>query len=157
MKPRISLVIAIATIVVFAALGSPVAVAKKPKKSAPKERTVEMPYTDPAVGTAGFGVCLQGTSCVFIDPLATEHYVSIEITDDLGLPVYASIIQDTSGDGSYFALDDQTTHICGKTDKPIEIEPQTVTVWVWRTPGASPACPGTASSGTVKATFSSAP
>ena len=33
------------------------------KKSKP--RTLEMTYTEPAHGTAGVGVCFQGTSCAF--------------------------------------------------------------------------------------------
>ena len=117
-------------------------------------RVVETPYTEPAVGTAGFGVCLQGSSCVFVEPMPGEKFVQIDISDDLGQPVFASIIQDTSGDGNYFAADDKTTHICGQTAEPIEIEPSTVTVWVWRGPGGPPPCPGIASSGVVKTTFS---
>jgi hypothetical protein len=133
------------------ALGAPGAEAKKPKK---KSRSIEMPYTEPAVGAAGVGVCFQGSSCVFTEPLPGERKVSIEITDDLGLPVHASVIQDTSGDGNYLAADDETVHICGSTEKPLKIKSQTVTVWVWRGPGALPPCPGLASAGKVKLTFS---
>jgi hypothetical protein len=133
------------------AFGFSGAEAKKPKK---KTRTIEMPYTEPAVGAAGLGVCFQGTSCVFTEPLPGERSVSIEIVDELGLPVHASVIQDTSGDGNYLATDDETVHICGSTEKPLKIKPQTVTVWVWRGPGVPPPCPGIASSGKVKLTFS---
>lgn len=138
-------------------LGTSEADAQKRKKKPRRERTIEMPYSEPALGTAGIGVCFQGSSCVFMEPARGERFVSVEITDDLGLPVYASIIQDTSGDGNYLATDDDTTHICGSTTEPLEIEPSTVTVWVWQGPGAVPPCPGLASSGVVKATFSNRP
>ncbi len=131
-------------------IGASGAEAKKPKK----KRTVETPYTEPAVGALGMGVCFQGTSCVFVEPMPGERYVSVEIVDDLGLPVSASVIQDTSGDGNYLATDDETVHICGETTEPLKIEPGTVTVWVWRGPGLVPPCPGLASAGVVKTTFS---
>ena len=139
-------------ILVAGALAAPGAEAKKRKK-----RTVETTYTEPALGTAGVGVCFQGASCVFVEPMPGERRVSVKVVDELGLPVYASIIQDTSGDGNYLATDDRTVHICGSTTKPLKIEPSTVTVWVWQGPGAVPPCPGFASSGTVKTTFSAAP
>lgn len=120
-------------------------------------RTEAVTYADPAIGTAGIGICLQGDSCVFVEPEEGERYVSIEITDNLGLPVYASFIQDTTGDGSWLSTDDYTVHFCGKTPTPLAIVAKTVSVWVWATPGVLPACAGTASSGTVKVTFSNLP
>jgi hypothetical protein len=147
------LVMLLGLALIVGALDAPVAGAKKRQK----KRTVETPYTEPAVGAAGLGVCFQGSSCVFVEPLPGERYVSIEIVDDLGLPVYASVIQDTSGDGNYLAVDDETVNICGQTEEPLKIEPSTVTVWVWRFPAAPPPCPGIASSGVVKTTFSAKP
>lgn len=152
---RNMLAVLLGATLVVGVLGASGADAGKRKKK-PRQRTVEVPYSQPAVGTAGIGVCFQGSSCVFVEPLPGERSVSVEISDELGLPVYASVIQDTSGDGNYLATDDATTHICGETAEPIEIEPQTVTVWVWPGPGAPPPCPGVASSGTVKLTFSNA-
>jgi hypothetical protein len=149
---RRALAVLVGMTVLVGAFGPSGAHAKKPKK-----RTVKTPYTEPAVGAAGLGVCFQGTSCAFVEPMPGERYVSVEIVDDLGLPVHASIIQDTSGDGNYLAADDETVHICGKTTEPLKIEPSTVTVWVWRGPGAPPPCPGMASSGVVKTTFSAKP
>lgn len=154
MRRAFGIVMTVALLV--GALGIPGAEAKRKKKK-PRPRTVETPYTEPAHGTAGVGLCFQGSSCVFVEPIKGERYVTVEITDDAGLPVYASVIQDTNGDGSYLATDDATVHICGSTAEPIEIEPKTVTVWVWRGPGASPPCPGVASSGVVKTTFSKRP
>ncbi|MGH2753821.1 MAG: hypothetical protein ACRDLB_05250 [Actinomycetota bacterium] len=121
-----------------------------------KERKVELSYSEPAIGTAGAGVCLQGSSCLFFGPPGRgEKFFTVEINDDLGVSVYASVIQDTNEDGSFLVTDDLTVDICGATEEPIEIEPgKDVSVWVWRTPGANPPCPATASSGTAEATFS---
>ncbi len=149
---RRPLTIVLAASLLVGAFGTTDAGAKRAKKP----RTVETKYTEPAVGAAGAGVCFQGSSCVFVEPLPGEKFVSIEIVDDLGLPVNASVIQDTNGDGNYL-IDDGVIHICGETTEPLKIEPGTVTVWVWRTPGLVPPCPGTATSGTVKTTFSTKP
>jgi len=120
---------------------------------------MELSYAAPAYGTAGFGLCFQGESCLFYGaPAERERYFSVEIADDLGREVYASVIQDTSGDGSYLRHDDLTVDICGKTEEPIEIEPDApVSVWVWQGAGVQPPCAGTASSGTVAGTFSANP
>jgi hypothetical protein len=122
------------------------------------QHTEEVPYSDPAIGTAGIGICFQGDSCVMVEPEEQDRYATVDIVDSLGLPVYASIIQDTSGDGSWLATDDYTVHICGRTTGPIEIKPgKTVTVWVWEGPGLDPPCAGVATSGVVKITLSNLP
>ncbi len=142
-------------ILLSVALALPASAAKRK----PKPRVMELSYSAPAYGTAGFGLCFQGESCLFYGaPGNGERYFSVEIADDLGREVYASVIQDTSGDGSYLRHDDLTVDICGKTEEPIEIEPGApVSVWVWQGPGAQPPCAGTASSGTAEATFSAKP
>ncbi len=119
---------------------------------------IELAYSEPALGTAGLGVCFQGTSCLFYGPPAAgETSFSVEIEDDLGHPVPATVIQDTNGDGSYLATDDLSVGICGKTEEPVDIEAgKAVSVWVWRA-GATPPCPGTATSGIATATFSRKP
>jgi len=152
--PRI-VAVALAGMLLLGTTAVPAEAGKKKRK----DRKYELNYTEPAVGTAGAGVCLQGSSCLFYGPPGRgEKYVGVEIEDDLGVPVYASVIQDTNEDGSFLVTDDLTVHICGATEEPIEIEPgKAVSVWVWRTPGASPPCPATASSGTATATFSNRP
>lgn len=146
----LALTLAALTVVAFATPGS------AGKKKAPKPRQMELTYTNPAYGTAGIGLCFQGESCLFYGaPLPKEKYFQVEIKDQLGSDVYASVIQDTNGDGSYLATDDLTVGICGKTTEPIEIEPnKPVSVWVWQGPGVDPPCAGTATSGTATATFS---
>ncbi len=149
---RKTIVVASVVALACAAATVPADAAKRPK---PKKRTMELTYTDAAVGAAGAGVCLQGSSCLFYGPPAAgEKTFSVVIEDDLGQPVPASVIQDTNGDGSFLVTDDLTVGVCGATDDPVEIEPgKAVSVWVWRA-GANPPCPGTATSGSATATFS---
>ncbi len=144
-------IVAVALVsLVVASFAAPAQAGKKAKP-----RKVELTYSEPAYGTAGLGVCFQGASCAFFgDPLKGERRVSIEVTDELGTDVYASLIQDTNEDGNYLATDDLTVHFCGATEEPVAIEAdKAVSVWVWQGPGANPPCPGGASSGTITATF----
>ncbi len=140
--------------VVIGALSVPAHAGKKAKP-----RKLEMTYSEPAHGTAGIGVCFQGSSCAFFgEPLGKERFVAVTVEDDLGTDVYASLIQDTNGDGNFLATDDLTVNFCGVTTEPVELEPdKAVSVWVWQGPGANPPCAGGASSGTVTATFSTTP
>ena len=116
---RRAFVVLVTTILALGVAAAPGAGAKKK----PRQRTVETPYSEPALGTAGVGLCFPGTSCVFVEPMRGERNVNVEIVDDLGLPVYASVIQDTNGDGSWLSTDDYTVHICGKSAGPIKIDP----------------------------------
>lgn len=139
---------------VFVAVGGVSAHAGK--KKAPKPRTIELQYLQPAYGTAGAGLCFQGESCLFYGaPLKGERFFSVEIEDELGTSVYASVIQDTNGDGNFLVTDDLTVPICGATEEPIEIESgKEISVWVWQGPGIDAACPGGATAGTATGTFS---
>ena len=146
------IIVTLVGVLACGSLAAPVA-ARKPAK--PKNRVIELAYTEPALGAAGVGVCLQGTSCLFYGPPAAgETSFSVEIEDDLGQPVPATVIQDTNGDGSFLATDDLSVGICGETEEPVEIEAgKAVSVWVWRA-GVTPPCPGSATSGVDTATFS---
>ncbi len=145
------LALALALVLVVGALASPAA--GRGRKAKP--RKIELTYSEPAFGTAGFGLCFQGSSCLFFDLLPKERFVSVAIEDETGMPVYASVIQDTNEDGGYLRHDDLTVDICGKSEGPIEVEPgKPTSVWVWQGPGASPPCPGVASSGKATITVS---
>ncbi len=150
---RKTIVVGLVVTVAAGTLSVPAGAAKRTK---PKKRSIELPYSEPAVGTAGLGICFQGSSCLFYGPPAAgEKRFSVTIEDDLGQPVPASVIQDTNEDGNFLVTDDLTVDICGATEEPVEIEPgKAVSVWVWRA-GANPPCPGTATSGTATGTFSS--
>jgi hypothetical protein len=123
--------------------------AKKKKK---KTRTAESTYEAPAIGSGG-GVCLGATnSCGNIATGPDERFVEIEIIDEAGFDVYATVGQDLDGD----SLTDSSTEICGKSKEPIPIEPGVaLTIFPWAV--GQPDCPGVATTGTVKATLSNLP
>jgi len=152
-RKLVALAAILATVIGLSAPGSAA------KKKAPKPRKMQLAYTNHAYGTAGAGVCFQGESCLFFGPPERkEKFFQVEIEDDLGGDVYASVIQDTNEDGNFLVADDFTVGICGKTTEPIELEPnKAVSVWVWQGPGADPPCAGTASAGTATAIFSAKP
>ena len=132
---------------VLGAFGVPAADAAKKKA-----RKASATYDLPAIGIGGLGICSPGTiGCVGFGTAANERKVEVEIVDSAGTPVFASVTQDLNGDQQA----DTSVDICGASDGPIAIEPGfEVTVFIWEGPGASPVCPGFASSGTINMTFS---
>lgn len=139
------------------ALVAPAEAAKK-KKRTPKKvtRTAEGTYANPAIGIPG----VVGTSSAggaFEFPLgAKEGFISIEITDDGGQPVTATLSQDSDPSTASWEI---FATICGATEEPLEVLPGVaVRVSVYTTPGPEqPTCMGPASSGTIKGTFSNLP
>jgi hypothetical protein len=122
------------------------------------ERSAEAEYAAPAAGAGGGGVCSPGTfGCVSFALGAGETYVKIEITDAGGLAPYGSWGQDLDGD----QLADNGGGFCGATDGFVQVEEgYEVTVFIWEGAGTTEAgdpCPGGATSGTVKGTFSNLP
>lgn len=123
-------------------------------KAAQPERTVEAQYTRPAGALAG-GFCNTGDGggCVEFDVLPGERFISVDIEDALGTEVFATVRQDTDGDG----MSDRGGAICGRSDKVIRIEPvreAPVRVTIWADPNLTdPFCTGGASFGTVTVTF----
>jgi hypothetical protein len=122
---------------------------KKPKK---KTRTAESTYEAPAIGSGG-GVCLGATnSCGNIATGPDERFVMIEIVDQSGLDVYATVGQDLDGD----TFTDSSTEVCGKSEEPIPIEPGVaLTIFPWAV--GNPSCPGAATTGRVTAKLSNLP
>ena len=119
------------------------------------DRVVETRYEHPAAGSSD-----AGGGCLAADPEGCEQIPSgpgetrmaIEIIDDGGGLVSASVSWDTDGDG----ISDTGFEVCGKTDAPQEVPESTaVNVFVWASPSSG--CPdAVATSGTIKATFSGA-
>ena len=130
--------------------------AAKKKKKKPYSRVFEATYANPAPGIGGV-VTISGQGGTADSPaLANERFLSIDIVDDAGQPVYWGLShQDENGDGA----GDIVTGGCGKTDTPLEIIPgYSYTVTVTTGPGAeAPTCPGVATSGTIKLTFTAVP
>lgn len=131
----------------------PVEAKKKPKKV---ERTYKEPYEASSIGSAdATGTCVDTNGCVFIAVGLKETFLSIEIVDDTGLPVAATVGQDrTAGDNFV----DRVADICGKTEEPLAIEPGLqVTVWIWALPSARLQCFGFGTTGELTAKLSNLP
>lgn len=122
------------------------------KKVKKVTRVVESVYDAPAIGS-GAGICPGATnSCGRLAAGSKEKFVTIEITDATGLPVYATVSQDLDGD----SFSDESTTICGTSTEPISIHPGVeVIVFPWAV--GRPSCPGLATTGVVKATFANLP
>ena len=121
-------------------------------------RESEQTYVIPALGVGdpvNAGACPNATnSCGIFPTEAGEIYVTIEITDTTGLPVGFSVGQDS--DPATPGTETDLGNYCGKTDTPINFDPgYDIVVFPWFIGG--PGCPGVATTGSVKATFSNLP
>jgi coenzyme F420-reducing hydrogenase gamma subunit len=131
--------------------------AAKKKKIKKVERVVEGAYDAPSL--IAVGTCAQtgAIGCVSMISAANEVYVSAEVTDQTGQPVYVSIQGDANGDNQD---DINYGTFCGATDAPIAIDAGVeLHFWVGVTPdpGIAGCVPGAATTGTLKATFSNLP
>jgi len=149
-----ALIIALVLGLVAGALAGP-ATAKKKKKKA-KPRVVEGTYDQPAIGIGGVVSSSANGGAIEVPLLPKEKYVSVEITDDSGTDVYASLSQDTDTSTPSWEI---FAGICGATDAPIEVTPGIpVRITVTAGPGSEhPSCAGVATAGTIKATVSTKP
>jgi hypothetical protein len=125
------------------------------KKKKPKKRSVTATYDSPAIGAReATGICSGANGCATFIPGPKERSVVLDIKDALGTPVSITVGQDTDPSTATVEVVART---CGGKTEAIPIQPSTtVTVWLWVAPGVNPPCPGVASSGSVKATFSTA-
>lgn len=132
------------------AFGALVAPAEAGKKAA--KRTMEVRYENPAIGSAATGGACLGCPTLPVGP--KERFVSIEITDDVNPGAGVRFRWDNNGDGT----SDGGFYVCGKTTAPLEI-PSGVTLDAFPyIGGGGPECPaGSATTGTIKATFSAKP
>lgn len=140
--------VALSAALVVGAFGAPAAEAGKKKA---KPRKASAMYEGPAIGIAGAGICSPDTlGCFGFGTAANEKFVEVEIVDDLGTPVFASVTQDLDGDN----MADTSVDICGKSTEPIPIDGgYEVTVFLWEGPSASPPCASVVSSGEINVTF----
>lgn len=125
-------------------------------KKKKKERTAEATYMSPALGVAGVGTAcsVPPLGCGVFEVKPGERFVTLEIEDALGQPVYASVYVFGYTDGT-----DSHDHICGKSDQPLFLTPglEELVVVVESTGGATNDCPGPPSAGTIVGTFSNRP
>jgi len=136
-----------------------VASAEAGKKKKPKKvtRVVEGGYDAPALILVGTCSQTGAIGCVAIVTAPNEKFLSAEVTDQHGQPVYVSVSADTDGDNS-----DDTTYgsFCGSTKEPIAIDPGVEAhLWVGFTldPGFVGCAPGIATTGTISVSLSNMP
>lgn len=150
-----AIIVALVMGLMAGALSAPAAAAKK--KKAPKKvtRTAESVYDTPAIGHPDLVVgCSGSTGCAAFGIGATESFISLEIVDSSGLPVYGSASQDTDGDG----FGDVGFNFCGKTSEPMPVEPGVeLNIFISAAGGTNPACAGAGTTGVVKAEISNLP
>lgn len=142
---------------VFAAFAAaPAQAQKKKKKAPPAPRVIEATYENPAPGIGGVLTVTGAGGTLDVPTLSGENFITVEVTDDVGPAVYFGIAQeDTDGDG----IGEIIYGGCSKTPEPLPITGGlTHTITVTTGPGAEdPACPGVATSGTIKVTVSATP
>lgn len=144
-----AIAVALALGLLGGAMVAPAEAGKKKKKKKPAPYTLEVAYDNPAIGVLGAGVSFGGPS---IASNATNVYMSVEIIDDISPTAHGEFSWDTDGDG----INDTGVTVCGKTDEPVKVPAnQTMVGFMWLAP--SPDCPGSSTSGIVKATFSATP
>jgi hypothetical protein len=151
-----ALIFALVIGLIAGSMAAPAAAKKKKKKKKPVkiERVVNGSYQAPTLVAAGACAQTDAIGCVSFTAGSTEKYMKVKITDSTGLPVSASIQQDTNGDGQE---DVTVATFCGETAEAIAIDPSDpLDVWVDNTP--NPDCaPAAATQGTVDVTFSNLP
>lgn len=129
--------------------------AKKKKKRV--ERTAEAQY----VGFSGFRGAVEGAcdsppvGCVSIPIEPGEKFVSVEVADTAGQPVWASVYVYGYSDAA-----SAHEHVCGASDGTLALGPgvtELVVTLTQTTGGATSPCTGPSTAGTVSATFSNLP
>lgn len=137
--------------------GSLVGSAEAKKKKTKKPVKVEQSGTYQTPTLVILGGCAQtdGVGCVeFAAPASNLVYVTVNITDATGLPVSASIQQETGVNEAGVPQDALVSAFCGKTPSPVAIDP-TLAVHVWVDDIPNPDCaPAAATNGKVDVTFS---
>jgi hypothetical protein len=136
------------------AFSAPMADAAKRKKKK-VVRKASATYDSPAIGHPDVAVACSGANgCATFAVGAKERFAAFNVTDAAGQPVYVIGGQDLDGDG----LADTSFSFCGKTDKPVSIEPgYQLNLFISALPGGVPdgPCAGVGTSGSVAGLFSS--
>ncbi len=117
------------------------------------ERADDANYTvaNSGVATSGQATCNNGQegACFEFEAQDDERYVTVDIRDASGAPVYAWVQQNTDGDPQ---SDGGWTSFCGSTSHPIPIEPGAV-VRVMLDAGSCGGTDSNPTSGTIFVTF----
>lgn len=124
------------------------------KKPTRHERTVEATYNGPWLPFGNWDCAPSGgRGCVSVTTRAGESYLSAEVTDAHGQPVYVSVWSEYEASGASPIF---YGSFCGETADPIKFPPGvTLKLWVGYWP--SGCGPGMATAGTVSMTLSNLP
>ena len=126
---------------------------KKPQRTA---RTVEGSYASPVLGLYGECAGTDGRGCVSFSVGAKERFVTAQVHDAHGLPVYV-LIRSTAT-GAFGEGAETYGTFCGETTEPIAVPAGTqLEFWVGAAASVTGCQPGIATSGTISATFSNLP
>lgn len=130
---------------------------QKKKKKKRVERTATADYLGfSGLRGAAEGACdIPPLGCVVMPVEKGEKFVSVEITDAAGEPVWASVYI-----YGYSAPGDAHEHVCGASESPFALASgleELVVIVTQTTAGATSPCTGAATTGTVTATFSNLP
>jgi hypothetical protein len=135
------------------AFSAPMADAAKKKKKQ-VIRKASATYDTPAIGHPDVAVACSGANgCAAFAVGAKERFAAFNVTDSAGQAVYVNGGQDLTGDG----LADTSFSFCGKTDKPVPVEPgYQLNLFISALPGGVPdgPCAGVGTSGSVDGLFS---
>ena len=152
---RKALTVILAGALITGALLAPAAEAGKKKKKV-KTRKASETYTAPSAAVEGNGYCDPG--CVHFRTSRSEKYVKFSVTDATGLPVSVSVsVPDQNGDGFV----DIIGSFCGESGKIAIPGGNELSLFIYGHPttglveqfGGPTQCVGTATTGTVNATF----
>lgn len=115
-----------------------------------RARTTTESYSTPYLGHPEvYGMCMNDMGCTRFGVGTKERFVTVEVSDDVGLDAYGYVVQ--SDDEGVIS----SAVICGRSTEAIPIEPS-IEVRVLLSPvtGTENPCPSVATSGEVTATFS---
>lgn len=147
-----SILVALVIGLIAGAMVAPDAMAAKKKA---KPRVLEGTYTCPCgFQVKGVGPAWRlgtGEGGFDVGVLPGEKFMSLELTDDSGLPVFFEIAQDVDGDGTIF--EHANGSACGKTTEPVPLE-EGAPITVFVQSGECSGGPGVATGGTFKAILS---
>jgi hypothetical protein len=145
----------IVTSIIIGLLGAGMALPAEAGKRK-KVRKAEGAYENPAIGIPGVVGTSNAGGAFEFGITSKEAFIDVEIVDDGGQPVMATMSQDTDPSTTQWEI---FATLCGKTEEPVPIEPGiAVRVSVYTMPGPDhPTCTGPASSGVIKASFSNVP
>jgi hypothetical protein len=154
---KLTVLVAVAAVAVSSFGVSSADAAKKKKK--PKQRVFKTTYTCPCgVQVLGIGQGFRlgsGEGGVQIVTSPKEKFITFQLTDDSGQPVYFSLTQNLEGEDNLYETD--VGDGCGKTTEPLSIPQPGADIIAFIYSGTCDTGVGLATGGKAKAVLSARP